>query len=215
MPLFLFDVDGTLVSGLGPYEASLEKAIGSEFGKEVKVDLTNFHGLTDRAILREILKENQTRYDEASIGRCLAYFGEHYVASKEKTTALPFAFYTLKTLSERGEHLGIVTGNVEAMARKKLALCDLSKFLPFGAFGEESYNRDDLVAIAMNRAIVREWEGEKNEIYVIGDTPRDIEAAVQAGVVPIGVATGKATKQDLERAGARKVLSRLIELVDL
>lgn len=97
----------------------------------------------------------------------------------------------------------------------RFILYKLNQYLLFGAFGEESYNRDDLVEIAINRARAREWKGEKNEIYVVGDTPRDIEAAIESNVVPIGITTGKTTKQDLERAGARKVLSRLIELVDL
>lgn len=215
MTLYLFDNDGVLVSGPGPYESSLGKAIRKTFGRDIKIDLTPFHGLTDRAILREVLRENQIEHNENSMDRCLACFGEHYIASKEKTIILPTVFETLKKLNGCGNPFGIVTGNVEAMARKKLDLYGLNPFLPFGAFGEQSYERSDLIGIALKEASNRGHRVDKREVYVIGDTPRDIEAAIKSEVVPIGITTGKATKQDLKRAGARKVLSRLIELVNL
>jgi len=105
---------------LGPYEASLQTAISQIFQKNTLIDPTPFHGLTDRAILREILKENKINYDENSVDRCLANFGSDYAASCEEVKILPTAEETLLTLKQKGHFLGLVTGNVEEMARKKL-----------------------------------------------------------------------------------------------
>jgi phosphoglycolate phosphatase-like HAD superfamily hydrolase len=49
------------------------------------------------------------------------------------------------------------------------------------------------------------------EIYVIGDTPRDIEAAHAAGCTAIAVATGHYDQDALRDAGADHVLETLEE----
>src|SRR3989338_11025486 len=85
MPLLLLDLDGTLLKGLGPYESSLERAIKGVFDKDVKVDLSTFHGLTDRKILSDIIGTNKIGYDSTLIDSCLYRFGEIYQASTHDT----------------------------------------------------------------------------------------------------------------------------------
>jgi phosphoglycolate phosphatase len=48
----------------------------------------------------------------------------------------------------------------------------------------------------------------------VGDTPADMAAAIDAGVVPVGVLTGSFSAADLEQAGARVVLGSLQEFPD-
>lgn len=51
----------------------------------------------------------------------------------------------------------------------------------------------------------------KIEVYVVGDTPRDIEAAHAADATAIGVASGHYTAQQLRAANADYVLESLEE----
>jgi phosphoglycolate phosphatase-like HAD superfamily hydrolase len=44
------------------------------------------------------------------------------------------------------------------------------------------------------------------DVFVIGDTPRDIAAGREAGFTTIGVATGKFTSGQLKETGATAVL---------
>ena len=53
------------------------------------------------------------------------------------------------------------------------------------------------------------------EVFVIGDTPRDIDAAHAAGCSAIGVATGHYDAAELRHAGADHVLGTLEEPLPL
>ena len=49
------------------------------------------------------------------------------------------------------------------------------------------------------------------QVFVVGDTPRDVEATRQEGAVSVGVATGHYSVTDLTNAGADHVLASLAE----
>jgi phosphoglycolate phosphatase-like HAD superfamily hydrolase len=45
------------------------------------------------------------------------------------------------------------------------------------------------------------------DVFVIGDTPRDIIAGREAGFLTVGVATGKYSKEELKESGATVAIS--------
>lgn len=212
--LILLDNDGTLVDGLGDYVPAAQRAIKRIFEKDVNIDLTNYHGHTDRYIVRDVLQENAISYDPESLDRCLDHFGEFYQADVSKTRVIPGVVDALASLYPQHQ-LGVLTGNVESMARKKLMLCHINHYLPFGAFGDEDVDRDELVRFAIHRASRREWSGDNSDIYLVGDTPLDIKAGLAAGIIPIGVTTGKATRAQLYGAGAQDIMDSLSELPEI
>jgi len=65
----------------------------------------------------------------------------------------------------------------------------LLKFFKLGAFGSDSEDRVKVLQIAKERAM-KLIDEEIEKVYVIGDTPKDIEAAQKAGFISVGVATG-------------------------
>jgi len=221
--LLLFDVDGTLMLGLGAYESSLEKAIKKEFNKKIKINLVNLSGSTDRAILTNYLEKNNIFCTGQEIDRCLYNFGEIYPANNKNTHLLPKVKSTLKKLTKGNKsYVGIVTGNQFRMARKKLDLFNLNHFLPFGAFGDESCDRSKLVKLAISMAEARGWKEKKGKnkrgkrnVYVIGDTPKDVYAALGAGVIPICVTTGRYSEKELKDAGAYKIYRDLTGVLEL
>jgi phosphoglycolate phosphatase-like HAD superfamily hydrolase len=88
-----------------------------------------------------------------------------------------------------GAELALVTGNLEAIGRAKVAAAGLGHpFAPGGGgFGSDSEVRADLVRLARDRAQGRYAD---DQVVVVGDTPRDIAAARAAGVRVIAVTTG-------------------------
>lgn len=52
------------------------------------------------------------------------------------------------------------------------------------------------------------------ECWCVGDSRWDVRAATAAHMIPVGVATGSATREELMADGARMVVDRLDELVD-
>src|SRR3954447_14702892 len=97
-------------------------------------------------------------------------------AAHPPPTFAPRARETLLGLRDAGHRLGLLTGNVEPIARAKLAqagLSDLFDGCP-GAFGSDEELRDLLVPVACRRAGAPDEPWPTRETVVVGDTPSDI-----------------------------------------
>lgn len=83
--------------------------------------------------------------------------------------------------------------------------------LDAGAYGDDDLERSKLVAIAQQRAAERTGVMFRNDATVlIGDTPKDVEAGLAAGVQVIGVATGATSTQEPRDVGAPPTAANLI-----
>jgi phosphoglycolate phosphatase len=217
MGLLLFDIDGTITLGSGDYNVSLEEAIKIIFGvPDVKVNLDRFHGFTDKLVLEQLLREHDIKYDSSSIARCLKTFGELYPENPKDITIIPGAYEAISQLEEK-HTLGIVSGNVKLMAKKKLKTGGLYEYFPFGGFGSDPHEkRSDLVSLAVRHARkIFDWKGDNSSIYVIDDAPLGIIAAHEAEVNAIGVTTGKYSRDQLLAKNPRYVIDNLRELLTL
>ncbi len=95
------------------------------------------------------------------------------------------------------------------LLRTKLIPANLNRFFLFGAYGSDSPDRAELTGIAIEKATRLHRQLAPAQVFVVGDTPRDIEAAWKAGAVSVGVATGHFSVADLTEAGADHVLPSL------
>lgn len=213
MKVLLFDIDGTLMKAGGAGFWAMNRAVEERFGIRNATEGIIPHGKTDPLILREILRKiGVGPTTAASILPRLAEDYERLLAVRMATapaTLLPGVRELLDALSGRPcLLLGLLTGNFERTARIKLARFDLNRHFQFGAFGSDSEHRVALPAIAVARAGT--FAGISvalgRHVYVIGDTPRDVECALANGATAIGVATGASTADDLRRAGAHAVV---------
>jgi phosphoglycolate phosphatase-like HAD superfamily hydrolase len=106
----------------------------------------------------------------------------------------------------------VLTGNLKANARVKLASFGLDRFvdLDVGAFGSDHHDRTELIPIALERVGVRYGlRPSPTDVWLVGDTPRDLQAARAAGARCLLVATGRFTMDELSGIGADAVLSDL------
>ncbi|NJK89151.1 MAG: HAD hydrolase-like protein [Myxococcales bacterium] len=99
---------------------------------------------------------------------------------------------------EAGHELALATGNIERGARIKLESAGLNPYFPIGGFGSDSAERSELLAAAIRRSSGR-WRDD--EIIVIGDTERDVQAARRLGVRVVGVLAGSAMRAELRDSG--------------
>jgi phosphoglycolate phosphatase-like HAD superfamily hydrolase len=219
--LLLFDIDGTLLQGASKVHAEalhfgLHEVYGVRDSQAVKVDMA---GRTDMEIARRILvalgvsarriDEGLDDFREAACEEyariCPDSLGQHLV---------PGIDALLGSLEGREEVLlALVTGNLEPIARLKLARAGIGTHFPseMGGFGSDSEDRAELPAIARRRA--GRWlslRGESAEqrpyarsrTVVIGDTPRDIACAQADGVACVAVCTGPYDAEQLVAADA-------------
>lgn len=214
--LLLFDVDGTLVRADGAGREALREAMWAVYGETGPIDGFDFHGRTDPAIVRGLLRA--VGRDDAWIDRGLPRLWPLYCEALERELAArrgalrvcPGVRRLLTVLEEEGLLPGLLTGNVEGGARRKLRACGLDGRFGFGAFGSDSEWREDLPAIAVRRA--RAVSGRSfaaDEVLVIGDTPEDIRCARSAGVRCLAVATGRYGVEELAAHAPDAILGDL------
>ena len=208
MKLLLFDIDGTLITTGRAGVHALNRAFCQVVGIVHALDGIQLHGKVDPAIVREILAARQ---HPASIQEILEIYLKllpEEVQKSEKYTVLPGILRFLEDFhSHPNVAFGLATGNLERGARIKLERGNLNRFFPFGGFGSDSENRTELVRRAAHQGAIHLGEPiDPSDVFVIGDTPRDVEAGRGAGFRTVGVATSAFTVEDLKTAGADLVI---------
>jgi len=181
--LLLFDIDGTLFYP-GPLPRQyMGEALSEVASREIRLELADVLGKTDRAILKSALQ--QAGFSTEQIPG-LAREAEQLYLEKMRTkypseTAsrrlLPGVSEFLEAASEQ-YLLGLVTGNLEPNARLKLQAFGLEKFFKLGAFGEDGEQRSTLVKQALAKSA--HWlDGSAPGPCAIlfGDTDLDVAAA--------------------------------------
>jgi phosphoglycolate phosphatase-like HAD superfamily hydrolase len=122
----------------------------------------------------------------------------------------------LPKLIDDGYLLGLVTGNLEAVAHIKPHRAQLNRFFSFGGYGSDSTDRGELTRIALNRATLVYGEPVTPEqAIVVGDTPHDVDGAHAAGMACVGVGSHNFDVDQLRAAGADYVIASLTEPLPL
>ena len=206
MLLLLFDIDGTLLQrASGEHARALREAAGRVHGVDVvSIDSVEYAGRTDRAIARDLLAAaGVTSVDDAWISQAVEGYARLCPPDLSAKVA-PGMVELLEALAARPSdfRLSLVTGNLEPIARLKLARAGVGRFFAEGqgGFGSDHEDRGRLPAIARARASDPPWPRERT--VVIGDTPRDIECARVDEVRVAAVATGSYAVEALADADA-------------
>ena len=214
--LVLFDIDGTLVLTGGAGLRAMNRACGDLVGHASALDGVVLAGRTDWIILDDTLRRHGHELNDVLLADLRQRYVRHLTEEIElpgtgTKRALPGVGQLLGELSGRRDvALGLLTGNFAAGAKIKLEHFDLWKYFRFGAFGDDSADRNALVPVALQRA--RELgiaELEARDVFVVGDTPFDVGCARAVGAVPIGVATGGFNEDQLRASGAEIVFQDL------
>lgn len=218
MKLILFDIDGTLVHVRSDItRGALRDVVSQGLGHNDELGEVELHGKTDRQILLEICRS--LGCDDADApARCdimqdllMDYWRRHL--APETVQLLPGVRDLLERLDRRDDvRLALLTGNLATGARLKLAPHDLNRFFPFGSFGCDAIQRNDLPPIALQRA---NSMGEENFTFertlIVGDSHRDITCAQAWGIRSLAVATGMLTAEELRSHGPDAVCESLLE----
>lgn len=219
--LVLFDIDGTLLSAGRVARDSILRALESAFGWRALSEHQNrekfdFSGKTDPQIVRELVLEDvgRERFD-AGLARALGLYLEELERGLAPGTVVPkpgISALLGRLADETNVTLGLLTGNLEAGARLKLAPPDYNRYFPFGAFGSDSADRYELPRVAVDRALAHTGRGFAGKsIVIVGDSVHDVACGRALGVRSVGVATGITS---LERLGVEKPDALLADFAD-
>lgn len=203
MKLLIWDIDGTLTYTPGLGRRAMERAFEEEFGVSGALEGVPTAGGLDVEIVGQVFR--RYRLPES---RLQSYFDrylrilEELLASSHAGGPTPGVVEALERLSARKDVIQVLgTGNIEPGAWIKLRRYRLDRFFETGGFGEKPGPRWTVIRTAIDRA--REHYGigdlRPEDIYVIGDTPRDIEAGRHLGLRTVSVATGPFDAGELAR----------------
>ncbi|GAB5537126.1 MAG: HAD family hydrolase [Rubricoccaceae bacterium] len=208
--ILLFDIDGTLLQGHGVGRRAIEAALISLYGRSIDTSAIPFSGKTDPLIFREILTAapDLGLVDAAPEDRQLEAFRAAYLREMDqrlpvdRVSELPGAAPLVRQLDADGHTMGLLTGNLEPLAYGKVARIGLAaELFPFGAFGSDHEDRNELPAIAAQRAGLHlQRDVPHTDLIIIGDTPRDIDCARAVGAKAVAVTTGYFSADELAEA---------------
>jgi phosphoglycolate phosphatase len=224
--LLLFDIDGTLVRGATEaHRKAIHHALHEVHGiadvERERVRGIDPAGRTDGEIARLILLAHEVsaeRIDARHVQvRLVASETYARICPPDLShTVLPGVPELLQELAERdGVHVGLLTGNYQAIAWVKLRAARIAPWFESGegAYGSDSEARTDLPEIARIRAGRRGDPHPPERTVVIGDTPRDIACARSDGDRCLAVATGPHGADEL--GGADGIAADALSLLPL
>jgi phosphoglycolate phosphatase-like HAD superfamily hydrolase len=204
--LYLFDIDGTLIGGDGSGRRAFERACAEVLHVEHALSHIRLDGMTDPLILDAAFEEHAgrrpTHAESTQVFEAYVHYLEDEVA-RGLYHVKPAVDETLTFLERRGACVGLATGNLEAGARIKLTRGDLWHRFAFGGYGSDAADRGELVRVAIGRGCSRLGRTlAREQVLVIGDTPKDVAAAHAAGALAVGIATGSHDVEELRASGA-------------
>ena len=220
MKLILFDIDGTLLWTDGAGRGAIRAALLAEVGSTGPTEGFRFDGKTDPQIVHELLRASGSPHAESAslvqavCDRYVEMLKGELASGKRTPHVYPGVWELLDVLERRDDAvLGLLTGNIVAGARLKLAAVGM-QFDRFrvGAFGSDAAERGELPAVAAARAAKLIGETPTgDDIVIIGDTPADVTCGMGVGARAIAVATGSYRTDELAAAGAYAVFESLVD----
>lgn len=213
---YLFDIDGTLLRSRDRVHMdSLPATVRAVMGLEVSLEGISLAGNTDTSILREACALAGVPADvlEPQMAAILKGMCQNVADRRDELQPIlmPGVEETLRHLADRGATLGVATGNLEMIGWIKVERAGLREWFRFGGFSDHFPVRSELVGHAAKKA--RELAGAQASVCVVGDTPRDIEAAHANGLAVIAVATGHFSFDELLELGPEVCTTTLADLL--
>lgn len=215
--LILFDIDGTLIDAAGAGRTAIERAFESVFGLsrfDSRAAQVPFAGMTDPIILRDLALAAGISTDRFTRGApslertYLQELAAVLARPDPRRRLIPGVAELLERLATRPSiTLSLLTGNLEAGARLKLAAFDLNRYFPDGGFSSDHADRREIARHAWRKASRRAAiEFGREAVVVVGDTEHDIDCARANGFRAVAVHTGWVTRESLELSGPDALL---------
>ena len=198
MKLILFDIDGTLIRSHGGGRQALGESLQELFGTAGPIDSYHMSGKTDSRIVTDLLTavgipQSEIKAKLPEVFQRMAQKG--LVIFWEKgMEACPGVETLLSQLKEHSSQvmLGLLTGNAAVTAPLKLSAAGIAPAqFAVGAYGSEAMERNELPALAMQRASeLAGYTFDGSKTVIIGDTPADILCARAGKATAVAVASG-------------------------
>ncbi len=204
---FLFDLDGTLVDTTPLIIASFKHTMKTTLGldltdEQIKARLGEPLSLTMEFYCRERRDEMVECYREFNI--------THH---DELAKPFPKVRETVAALKERGCHLAVVSSKVLSTVSKGLALVGIQDFFEAVVTMEDTEEHKPNPAPLLEA--MRRIDAAPAVTAMVGDSPYDLQAAHNAGVLSVGVGWSQYSRAELERYQPDFIAASMTDLLPL
>lgn len=205
---FIFDVEGTLVDSVSQNLRSLQDAL-EKSGHLVPIQtLRLYSGLDGDQTLQLAVPDASEAERLAILEDRREIYESNYLPSVK-----PFegARDVIRILSEQGGRVALATDCKGVSFKRYMSLLDASDFITATACGDDlEHGKPDprLVGIALHKLGLG-----GSQTVMVGDTPYDAEAGIEAGTKAAGVLTGGFPESVLDEAGCFAVARDLRALL--
>ena len=208
----LFDLDGTLLDTLPDLHKSVNAALGKfgmpQFSCEA---VQRFVGNGIRKLIARVVEGGE---ENPQFGDVLQFFTDHYEQHcMEETGPYEGVIPLLRAIRGQGRHIAVLSNKFD-VATKKLCARYFDEYIDFAIGENEQAGIRKKPAPDMVFSIMREWNLQKRDCLLIGDSEVDIQTAQNAGISCICVTWGFRDKTDLVRAGGTRFADAPSELSD-
>jgi len=211
MIVLFWDIDGTLLTtGKGGVPA-WEQAVREVTGRDFELASIRIPGMTDYQIAVRTFNQLGIEADAETIHRMVARYESllpEYLPQR-KGHVMPNVREILDaTHALEGVRSYLLTGNTRGGARAKLTHYGLFDYFPDGAFAQDGGERSTIAVRALELARAAGPVADES-VFVIGDTPHDVECANAIGAKTIAVSTGGYSFDELRAHHPWRVMKEL------
>jgi HAD superfamily hydrolase (TIGR01509 family) len=209
----IFDLDGTLVDTVDPRIDGWLEALAAVGIPADREHVAPMIGMDGKRLAREVAGAAGRELSEAEVEAVDKAAGEAFDRRNRAPRPLPGAAEVLGGLDRLGIPWVIATSSRKEQVTTSVAALGLDHepTIVDGSHVEHAKPAPDLLLLAAERLGV-----PPGRCWSIGDSTWDMHASVAAGMTAIGVVAGSAVSaNDLEEAGAARVVGSLAALAEL
>ena len=210
-PAYIFDLDGTLLNTLGDLVRLTNKVLDN-FGWPARSrdEILNYVGNGGRALLAKAVPAG---VEDEEIDRAFKYWQELYPEYGHAFT-VPYDGIPemLAQLKAGGAKLGVLSNKFDGAVQDVIAHHFPGLFDAVRGEGPDTPRKPDPTGL---RRMAADLGVKCNEIIYVGDSPSDMETALNAGAYPVGVSWGYRSVESLASAKAGCVIDAPHDLLDI
>ncbi|MBW2277461.1 MAG: HAD family hydrolase [Deltaproteobacteria bacterium] len=189
---------------------AMNRAVELITGVEGAGDPMEFAGRTDTQIARMLLQiAGEPEPTAERVDRLVGHYVEGLASFVAPAPYSPIGDprRAARELEAHGGIVGLGTGNVRTGADVKLTSAGIRDLfdLDRGGFGEDGLSRAEVLRVGARRCD----PGRNLPVVVVGDTPRDVAAALEIGALCVGTPYHRNTADILRSAGAHGVVDQV------
>ena len=206
----IFDLDGTLVDTVRARIDGWVEALSAEGLHVAAGQVGPMIGMDGKRLAREVASADGRSLSDHEVEEIDKAAGAAFDRRNGSPDPLPGVSEVLRTIESLGLRWLIATSSRRAQVTQSVSALGLEREpeIVDGSHVEHAKPAPDLLLLAAKQLGVA-----PERCWAVGDSTWDVRAAIAAGMAAVGVTAGSAvSREDLEAAGATRVVATLTEL---